>query len=59
MEHIRQSRPDSGLGLQGKLLKNFEIVSSSLGSGCSRENLAEAGERHFHTSLIVIVDTGS
>jgi len=32
-EHVRQSRPDSGLGLQLKVLIFFEVVTSSLGSG--------------------------
>ena len=30
MEHIRQSRPDSGLGLRVKVLKTFESVPLSL-----------------------------
>jgi len=30
---MRQSRPDSGLGLQAKVLKTFYVVPSSLGSG--------------------------
>jgi len=29
----RQSRPDSGLGFQGKVLKPFPVFPSSLGSG--------------------------
>ena len=33
MAHIRQSRPDSGLGFQVKVLKHFQVVLSSLGSG--------------------------
>jgi len=33
MAHIGQSRPDSGLGLQVKVLKPFQAVPSSLGSG--------------------------
>ena len=32
MEHVRQSRPDSGLGFPAKVLKNFQIFLSSLGS---------------------------
>jgi len=31
--HIRQSRPDSGVGVQAKANKNFQVVPSSLGSG--------------------------
>jgi len=31
MAHVRQSRPDSGLGFQLKVLKPFEAVPSSLG----------------------------
>ena len=33
MAHIRQSRPDSGLGFHVKVLKIFQVVPSSLGSG--------------------------
>jgi len=33
MAHISQSRPDSGLGLQVKVLKTLQGVSSSLCSG--------------------------
>ena len=29
--HIRQSRPDSGLGFQAKVLKMFQVAPSSLG----------------------------
>jgi len=40
MAHIRQSRPDFGLGFQLKVRKPFSVVPSSLGSGpgrfCSR-----------------------
>ena len=32
MAHIRQSRPDSGLGFQAKVLETFSAVPSSLGS---------------------------
>ena len=35
-EHIRQSRPDSGLGFQEKVLHTFQAVPSSLGSGVPR-----------------------
>ena len=31
--HIRQSRPDSGLGFQGKPHKTFQVVPSSPGGG--------------------------
>ena len=34
--HILQSRPDSGLGLQVKVLKIVLVVPSSLGSGTDR-----------------------
>ena len=33
MAHIRQSGPDSGLGLKGKVLKTFQVVPSSLAIG--------------------------
>ena len=32
MPHIRQSRPDSGLGFQVKVFKPFSVVPSSLGA---------------------------
>ena len=31
--HVRQSRPDSGLGFQVKVLTTFYLVPTSLGSG--------------------------
>ena len=34
MAHVRQSRPDSGLGFQAKVLKTFQSVPCSL--GCCR-----------------------
>ena len=41
MAHIRQSRPDSGLGLLVQVLKSFQVVPSSLGSGsCARGTFA-------------------
>ena len=33
MAHIRQSRPDSGLGFQVKVVHTIPVVPSSLGSG--------------------------
>ena len=33
MAHIRQSRPDSGIGFHVKVLKTFQVVPFSLGSG--------------------------
>ena len=35
MTHIRQSRPQSGLGFQMKVLKTFQVVPSSLAGSCS------------------------
>ena len=37
MPHVRQSRPESGLGLLVKALNSFEVVASLLVSGCCRE----------------------
>jgi len=34
--HIRQSRPDYGLGFQVKFLKTFQVFPSSLGNGLQR-----------------------
>jgi len=42
MARKRQSRPDFGLGFQVKVLKTFEVVPSSLGSG-SPGSLCERG----------------
>jgi len=33
MAHVRQARPDYGLDSQLKVLKAFQVVPSSLGSG--------------------------
>jgi len=33
MAHLRQSKTDPGLGFQVKVLDNFKVVPSSLGSG--------------------------
>ena len=40
MAHIRQSRPDSGLGVQVKVLETFQIVPSSLRSGLGNDLMA-------------------
>ena len=32
MAHVRQPKPDSGLGFQVKVLEIFEVVRSSLGN---------------------------
>ena len=34
--HMSQSRPDSGLGFQVKVLQTFSVVHSPLGSGSHR-----------------------
>jgi len=50
MAHIRQSRPCASLGFKFQVLKAFEVVPSSLGSGIQARNLkptwAQAGEGH-------------
>ena len=33
MAHVRQSRPDSGLGFKVKVLKTLHVVASPLGTG--------------------------
>ena len=44
MAHIRQPRPDSGIGFQVKVLKPFSVVPSSLGRGhTSAPRLARTG----------------
>jgi len=34
--HIRQSRPESGLGFQVSVVETFQVVPSSLGGGARR-----------------------
>ena len=34
MAHIRQPRPDSGLGFEAEVRNSFEGVPSALGRGC-------------------------
>ena len=44
MAHIRNSRPDSGLGSEVKVLKASEVLPSLLGSGVpSTHQLSEGG----------------
>ena len=45
MAHPRQSRPDSGLGFQIKVLKTFKVVPYSLGSGTGGETYRGRGGR--------------
>ena len=40
--HIRQSRPDSGLGFQVQVLETYERVPSSLGKGKGHTDLFTA-----------------
>jgi len=41
MANIRLSRPDSGLGFEVKVLKPFQVVPSSLGSGLLRAKVSD------------------
>jgi len=41
MAHIRQPRPDSGLGFQVKVLETFQVVPSLLGSDDSSNGLID------------------
>ena len=49
MAHTRQSRPDSGLGFQVKLVKPYQVVPSLLGSGkySSHVRLMDEGRPHL------------
>ena len=54
MAHMRQSRPDSGLGFTVKARKPFEGVSSSLGSGPARFQGGFVSKAHrlvYHSTL--------
>jgi hypothetical protein len=42
MAHVKQSRPDSGLGLQVEVLTLFCVAPSLLGSGCLNTLVDEA-----------------
>ena len=53
MAHLRQSRPDSGLGFQVRLLTTFHAVPSSLGSGGYREGLVCKTNRIVYHSTLV------
>ena len=44
--HIRQSRPDSGLGFQVKVLRSCEVVHASLGCG-TQEATADLSARSY------------
>ena len=50
---IRQPRPESGLGSQVEVLKTFEVVPSSLGSGrvLEKSALAPATTEERHDSF--------
>ena len=54
MAHIKQSRPDSGLGFQVKVLKTFYAVPSSFGSGKVERStrLNHLGAGHANDPLI-------
>jgi hypothetical protein len=39
MAHVRQSRPDSGLGFEVKVLKTLQVVPSTLASGLGIKNV--------------------
>jgi hypothetical protein len=41
MAHVRQPRPDSGLGVQVKVLKTFQVVPSSLKKTAGRDAMKE------------------
>ena len=55
MAHIRQSRPNSGLGFQVKVLKTFLRVPSSLGSGGYHDSGAANGALDHEILLFSIV----
>jgi hypothetical protein len=46
MAHIKQPRPDAGIGFQVKVLKTFQVVHASLGIGSS------AAPIHHHPSFL-------
>jgi hypothetical protein len=42
MAHIRQSRPNPGLGFLVKILKHLKVVPFSLGSGYTLEDASHS-----------------
>ena len=55
MAHVRQSRPDYGLGFQVKVLKTRQVVPSSLGSGGYHDSVAANGAPDHEILLFLIV----
>jgi len=68
VEHTRQARPDSGLGLQAKILKTFYLVPSSLLQVMTLEfldasqilyektiNLKLPGNEAYYTSILQLL----
>jgi len=53
MAHVRQSGPESGLDFQIKVLKTFQVVPSSLGSGGGAGRPDARVGRGFLLKLIV------
>jgi len=58
MAHIRQSRPDFGLGFKAKVVKPLEVVPSSLGSGrgesaCLSPTCPHSGTKSPLLSLLI------
>ena len=49
--HIRQSRPDSGLGFQVKGSKPLYVAPSSLGSGRPEDLVFNADRVLYHSTL--------
>ena len=53
VEHVRQSKLDSGLGFQVKFLESFQVVSSSLGIGQSQMTALSASRNSFNPFRLI------
>ena len=53
MPNLRQSRPDSGLGVQVKVFDTLQVVPASLGSGMPG---GEVGRDHLETLFTCKLD---
>jgi len=59
MAHIRQSRPDSGLGVQVKAIETFQVVPSSFESGRAiphGSQILELGMVQGSQRLFLVID---
>ena len=57
MAHIRQSRPDSGLGFQAKVLKTFRDVPYLIGRGRGARRASNASAKSTRSFIFTTLET--